>query len=53
MSELKHKIIERKGNYVKVKNRDVYRVKFGVFGEDWMIIGNTKKPLSEFIRGLI
>ena len=55
MSETKSKtkIIDRKGNYCKTENGDVYRVKVGIFGDDFGFIGNTDKSLSIFIRGMV
>ena len=53
MSETKSKtlITEVSGNYCKTENGDVYRVKVGLLGDDYMLIGNTDKPLVEFVKG--
>ena len=54
MNQLKEtEIVEVRGNYCKTLNGDVYRVKVGVFGDDYGFVGNTDKPLLEFIRGML
>ena len=47
------KVVERERDYCKTKNGNVYRVKVGIFGNNYGFIGNTDKPLLEFIRGML